>query len=1364
MPLGNLRICHTADIQVKDRNVPLYKSSRMMLQEIEDYIRSSQIPIYIISGDLFEKATPNDSERELIQTHIARILQINTLKELVIIAGNHDLEKDNKQIDTQKEHNPINTFAETIKYFDSDKKLIYCSKSGIYKSQFVPDMQYLAYSLEDIENWDNIKIPENHHLTIVLFHAMLKEYVDKEKLPIPKEKKSSLRGLDFFPNNTLIAAGDIHQGLIFQDRNNLKIFVYPGSSMQHTFGEGSYFTLTNDIKSKKAENRRLIIYNIPVVFDELMQSVVELNSNNTTVYDINIEQKTLDDYVSYNTIKLDSNVPFEVLRENLKNIDIVLGKNQTFVKIKSSNIFIKKEQEIFELLYSKFGVINIEFEYDKFVNKETYVDNPIIQKIIDEKSSELADKNISTDNQILSEENIDDLLLNSEQLQNIADSIFKKQVALISDNFEKDINEIDVVKELSELFQEQLSTVTEQSSTRYKIVLKSIETNGFMLLGPNRIDLQHGNLVRILGTNGIGKTTLYRMIRWCITGMIFEGMSNSHVVKNNLLVFNNNLPDNNFVCVQMSMEVNGQPIFIKRTVERFWKQNVTEEQKLDENWFEYISSQKRNFELQLVTKSGETKTYTGEQAEKNLLKWFGETINNILIINYGKLESLLKTSPDTLNELILNYIGVDYLDKLEGNLDNLKNVLMDIPRPKRKREDIRENIIDSDIQIKNIDNQIKSDEKEILKKQKKQKEFENQLENINKKLIEIGDIPSKINQCIDNIGISDNKLEKYKSQSFEEKEHPKFDLEKPLINQKLIDENNSNIETNNVLLDGLTEVLLKIKNSEKELSENVDSLYSKSIEFYNNKKITNDSSIENKKKELDEIFQSLILKYKTTIQSLEKKKNEKQLIINDNKANLLSNKNTIKDLLKQIESGVCPTCNRPYESDEDWKLHKQKIEDNIKHLEQKNNQFVIDIESAENVINQANKLIEEYQNYIENCLKQNLLGIKIDDSLSKNIQELLDNIKQLESNNSKISNELIIIENIKKLKHYDYEIESKVLELSNNNIQNDINNIILKYKELSKDKETQENSKMALETKNKECQENVEKENKRYTEELEKYNNSVDNYRNICDNIDKENKIIREKKQEYQNEINNNQKLQNELKTLQEIEKPKYDSVNKEKQEIQSLKETINSEINSLNQNITSSKVKKVTYENQKETFNQELNNLIRYEKNNIIWKIYSKVIKSSFKESVFEYYRTYLNNTLNYLLSDVSFKLYWNSKSELILVRAKNGIITYQPIQLSSGMETTFLGLSLVYTMHMLNVKNTISHLFIDEISGTLNKGEELSYTAEDYQELFVKILSKFENKIVFIVDHQIKDVGENVCYEVKPEGKTSKYILKSN
>ena len=112
---------------------------------------------------------------------------------------------------------------------------------------------------------------------------------------------------------------------------------------------------------------------------------------------------------------------------------------------------------------------------------------------------------------------------------------------------------------------------------------------------------------------------------------------------------------------------------------------------------------------------------------------------------------------------------------------------------------------------------------------------------------------------------------------------------------------------------------------------------------------------------------------------------------------------------------------------------------------------------------------------------------------------------------------------------------------------------------------------------------------------------------------------------------------------------------------------------------------------------------------------------------------------------------MYWHQSLDLYMVQIKNGQQTFRPVQLVSGMETAFLGLSMIYAIHLLNVKNSISNIFIDEISGQLNSGKELSTNDNiNYQEQLVLLLSKFTDKSIFIIDHVIDNLFETHTYKV--------------
>ena len=570
-----MKIIHYADIQVKNRNENLFISTNKALRQIETIIEEEQAEILIIAGDLFEYATPNESERKLIYNHLSRLLNIKTVKELVVFAGNHDLIKEKKQIDSNIGYNAISVFSDMIEELDVtlSSKLSYFSESGIYESKVTKNINYVVYSLED-NGTPDIRLVDPGKLNICLFHAMLKEYVDSVKLPLRKDVIDSLVSIESFPFGSLITAGDIHKNLTFEGLND-QVFIYPGSPIQHTHSEGNYITFGNEVELKQAEFKVLKQY----VFDDMKEI--------TLLSDIKVEELLIDEFIVYNTITLDPKIPYEIIKHHLENTNqIAFGIEQTFIKVKSATVFISNEMELFNLLNDcakrrSAKRCRIEFEYDKFQQNDTSSsDNKIIQEIIEEKSLELKQNNKeSNEDQILSSENIDDLILNTEQLNKLFSSTLDNLLENTKNVFDSDVTEDSVKERIMSLFAEELQNTTEKSSKRYYITLEGIETNGFMTLAANRIDLAIPGMIRILGTNGIGKTTLYNMIRWNILGEVFSGMSKTQVVKNNLIVFNKNQIENDCVLTRLNCNINELKIIVTRSVVRKWKNNTTNEQK-----------------------------------------------------------------------------------------------------------------------------------------------------------------------------------------------------------------------------------------------------------------------------------------------------------------------------------------------------------------------------------------------------------------------------------------------------------------------------------------------------------------------------------------------------------------------------------------------------------------------------------------------------------------------------------------------------------------------------------------------------------------------------------------------------------------
>jgi len=142
-------------------------------------------------------------------------------------------------------------------------------------------------------------------------------------------------------------------------------------------------------------------------------------------------------------------------------------------------------------------------------------------------------------------------------------------------------------------------------------------------------------------------------------------------------------------------------------------------------------------------------------------------------------------------------------------------------------------------------------------------------------------------------------------------------------------------------------------------------------------------------------------------------------------------------------------------------------------------------------------------------------------------------------------------------------------------------------------------------------------------------------------------------------------------------------------------------------------------------------------------------------------------------LLEGLNFRLYWNSDAHLFMSKfsideSGNRQMIYVPVKLASGMQSTFLGLSLIYAIHTLNNRNSLSHIFIDEISGQLNSGKNNDKDAENidesqtknYQQQLVLLLNKFDEKKIFIVDHVVDQLFETHAYYVNRKRVNNKVV----
>lgn len=1343
-----IKITHVADCQVKSRNKNLETPTKHNLQEIENYVRTSKSQIHVIAGDLFEFATPNEIERKLIYEHILNLLKIDSLKELVIIAGNHDIVKEKKkelEFQNNIQPNAISIFTDVLNSgLEVTDKLRYFSNSGVYNSSVSDRIRYIVYSREDQHffDWNTLKdsdklVTEKGQSTvnICLYHAMIQEYVDYDKIPLSPNAKSKLDTLKLFPTNSIVLAGDIHRTLIFEDKqgefNRVK-FIYPGSTLQQTYKEGAYLP-------KSSESKYIMCYE----FDDNRYQRID---------NIQIYNEPLENYVCYNTIALDNNFDannnFELFKERIKTLEF--GLDKTYLKIKSNNSLISLEKDIREYVDKLSNQIIVEFDYDKFVQPETFIDNTVVNEIYESKKQEIIDSTgTEAHDLIISGDNIDKLLLNKEQLNKLFGNILQSSIDKLT---VEDVSESAIQQQIMDLFSSELNNVLDYSADkRYNIKFERIVTNNFMYLGSNDIQLDLPNITRIIGTNGIGKTTLYRMIRWAITGELFDGMQSNRVVQNNLLLFNTNKPDLDTVVVDLYLTINYLKIHVRRHVTRVWKQNVTEEQKSSVDWKDYVSNLERDFMLRVGTDlENDYKEYLGESAEKQLKSWFGNTIETILFLNQAKLYSLLNTKPAELNELILNYIGVDYLKTLENRLDSVKDFLLSsVSKPKRKGEEI---VADKKFYLKKIES-LKSELTEYQTKDDSIKEQLNQhqkeIDSKNEELISLGDIPNIIKEN----KIKQDKLQNMLDNEFknisEKKEIPEFKEQKPdetkfNSDKVFFEKREAEIQAEQEKLDLKVNELESIKPKLINIVHNI-------IESINEQETINEDKKKQVETEISNEYQLLIEKLRIVENQVNHEINEIQIQKENKLSKLEQIESKIKELEEQIKSGVCPTCGKPFEDDFD--NFKSTSEKKIHTLNDAIDKIKSEINEFENRINGFKPRKEQTQVLINACVNKNNDSTTFEalnkfferdtycDSLIEKFKEL-ETLKKIDfSDKIRCGNVLLTFETPEIVFDEFKQISEKISAF------NSKKNL---FSDMQKDIQRKSNE---LKTERERCILDFNKQQQEFIDKQTQHNKSVQEIIDYNNNIER---LIFEKQKVQEDLLS----LINQTSNLESSELIKYNNIRNQIIEIKTKLEELNNILESSIKKSDELKSNIYLFENQVNNLQSEYDNYIQYVSNNAVWKIYSKLIKTTFKEIIFDYYRNYLNNTLNYLLSDVSFKLYWNNDSELTMVHVRNGIETYQSVKQSSGMETTFLGLALIYTIHILNVKNQVSHIFIDEISGTLNKGHELSYSAENYQELFVKILSKFTEKSVWIVDHAVEDLHESNVYEVVPNDKDSKYI----
>lgn len=1391
-----IKIAHYADIQVKTRENDLAKSYEKNCLDIEKHIIQENVDVVVIAGDFFEFDEQTHLETKIMYNHFVRILKIKNVKEIVLMVGNHDIAKDRKELESSKGTNAIDTFFTLIDKFEISEysgKLVYLKEQRQYISSNINGLAYIPYSLEDGSSaGSNIKseLIDKSYFNICVFHDILREYVDATKLPVKKSTYDRLMSVENFQSD-LVLAGDIHKRWSITNLDGNIKFHYPGSTLERDHGEGTYIKIRKSINYDLADPKYLLIH------------IVDLE-NKSFVF----TQKQLESYINHITIDINCTTLIDNVVDKIATCldKVVYGIDQTFIKIKLSNVFIEQELDIFtkitEISKNKCGVTSVEFKYDKVVAKNTVSNNmlsaQLVQQVIDENGNTTDETiEINAENVV---ENFDNIILNEERLI----GLFKLQLDTNKPALLKELGDEKLLEEVYEnivkLFAEQIQ-MTMGSIPNFNIKLLSIETNGFMQLDANRIDLDIPGLTRITGTNGVGKTQLYNMLRWLIDDLLFESLKTNQKVNNALLVFNDENINKNDVIVKLTAEVNNTPIYITRWVTRKWKNNISDEQKKSPDWKKHISDCTRGVKLEVYSPTKGETIKTGDEAEDLIKKWFKNTANTILILNQHKILTMLNLNSADLRQMVLDYIGVDYIYGLEKNLDMVK-LEYSLQRPKRNKQDIRQDFIDKS-KLKETGttdlNNLELEHKELTTENNTLvTESEQHINELSK----IGDVPELIKTNNENITSTQNLIDSFVLQ--EKQDLPKFEKVAPVksnteATQKIIDADKLVVESNLKSIDS-TNILI----SDNYRDLNV--LFDTNILKLNNALNDGFASLESAE---NVINSNLVTKISDLKTSLVKQLTEEKTIHNNIKVNhetkLSDANNKINNLLSkidtlesEIENGCCNECKRLLDNftEEHKKQKEQEISDNkllIANLFLEIHGETVKVFNTPEYkltkginfdILQTKNEIENIQTFIDEINKSNYSYFT--DVVIVNHKHLFINLPDITKYSLLLTESNTKLDYIKR-KDVEYTTKTLGLELygkivdkvtefngyktniANREIQKliDVNLDDIKYPQI-KIIETHTKTVTKLTSDNATLNTSIETNtqtinnlNESYTKDLEIYQNEQTAHNTKLNNVIAANNLVDEHNKQldvHKTTLN----IYNVNKDNYEYQLPIYNELIRKRDAVKLLLKTQKELIDENRTKYNELNLSLNTIDTEINDLQTEYKDYLKYQKDTAIYNMYSKIIKKDFKDCVFGYYREFLNITLNLLLDEVNFKLMWLESGDLYYYEIKNGSEIYRPVQLVSGMQSCFLGLSLIYAIHTLNVKNNISHLFIDEISGQLNSGKELvnKDNAVDYQEKLLLLLSKFKAKNVFIIDHVIKNLFQTHTYEVQRGPKGSKYI----
>lgn len=1316
---------HYADIQIEVRTsgtgAQRYDEFARGLQDIEAVAQRMQPDIIVIPGDIFEFQDANAEELKLFTQHLHAILP--TCKRVIIIPGNHDVRQRGIALTTSTEKRNLTDAIDLAVTAVKSPKISYYQKTGLYEDTtfditWAVWSQWTKHSMADVKPayspWvDNDIKSVKTSSVIELFHDPVMGCKHFDGQPSKHFENYKITMADFQAPTVL--AGDIHAPDIVRDGD--KTFTYCSSLVQRNFGEGDYY----DGHKLTVKGNCQHGYNI-LTFDTDINRVVD------------IEFFSLNQVVSRHTIYLSDKFDYETMTALLSIEATELNKIRLVCKSGLSE-FTKNEEALVRHFKSKY-TCSVETDWAKDVLS------------VEVDTTEYADLSQIVDK--------DKMLKISKKY---IDTIVKQSTTIETEDREASAAMI------YEMFEEQL-LAADLTNKKLSIDIIGGTVSNFMSFTKD-VQIRFGNapITKITGANGVGKTKLFDFLKWMTKDQISSSQNLRNKRYNYALYFNDH-SEADTVSGELKFIVNGKPHKLVKTLTRSWKKGKKDI--FAKNWIDNLSGTP-TMSLTL-TSSNLTTDNTQEVVEYMDSLFTFQELEQLVFINSFSFDRLINMKPEDLSARFLNIIGLDAMTDLLGQIEDVKAAkLGPLAKPAMTVNQIVEQIAQIETKAQTLEHDTKAKrseaeaiETEVDAKTKDTNGLRSKLHQVDKTHIidaQIEVINANVARRQDTITEKQARLDLLlatkDSMSIDKLKDGSHALELKLVNARhKVEQSEQRAESIRQTIDAKkSDAVLIVKdvtfelNSEIAIQEKSISAKRELILELKGKKSAHVASWLNEVQRSKNAVDELLNKSITVGSGL----NDALSAIKIVAAEVAMAKKTITEKIERAEkkvadlvtSKVCLTCKQTKSKSAQEAIDKQIVTVKKSIVDQEAEMLLLggkvdtikaDWSQCQTKI-ELNKAIQAEHNKESIKLKALLLGETVPNisewqqafAMGQAItKELADQSEQLETLTAEVVH--FGAELGAKLKQHDRVIEAK-------------SQIVKVTQELEEHKGSEALLKQAV----------ID-----IKIDMAKIEAKLAELATIDDNIQELNDAVKLHLVDNEKERGTQQLLTQRLRWSIENKETQL-KIDTQDRLLGDMKE----QARSVNETLAAFAQEKASGIQQVEILNGKIGEVRQWRLVESSLKLYKRLLgKHGLPQYIFAHIVGLINTKLNESLEGVDFRLQFDQDTlELKFIDLKQDVM--RPVQFVSGMQTTVIALALINIMRQLNGSKQFNVLMIDEISGKLNDGKDLTYEARNYKELVQQFIATISKGCqVVIVDHTLTFKDSKVI-EVFPDtgGSNLKY-----